>query len=130
MILQSLPVGEPDLVQPSLTKQDIGQLRKDLPKYESLGVMSPDSVETEIERHFGRLPEDHNEWILDTIPPVDQRRRGTSPSVVVSERVMKCVETYKPKRQVCEMVVKILLWISKYLLALCIFLENQTYGCV
>jgi len=47
--------------------------------------MSPDDVEmwnkdiTDIERHFGNLPEDHNDWILDTIPPVDQRHSFPSP---------------------------------------------------
>jgi len=47
--------------------------------------MSPDDVEMwnkdikDIERHFGNLLEDHNDWILDTITPVDQRRSFPSP---------------------------------------------------
>ena len=35
---QSLPTGEPSLVHPCLDKQDIEQMKKDLPKYEATGL--------------------------------------------------------------------------------------------
>lgn len=41
---QSLPEGTPSLVIPSLEKQDIAQMKRDLPKYDAAGVYSADAI--------------------------------------------------------------------------------------
>jgi len=103
--LQSVPVGRPELVQPSLVKQDLGQLSRDVIKYESCGAISQedrkqwDTDIKDIEKCFGTIQENVG-WTLDSIAPVNERSRPVSSDVAVSERVKKYTDLYNKHRPV------------------------------
>ena len=75
---QSVPNGRPELIQPSLAKQDLGQLKKDIVKYEIAGAIKSDDLVqwkediSGIENRFGSTPQSSG-WILDSITMVDER---------------------------------------------------------
>ena len=72
-ILQSLPPGIPSLVIPSLEKQDIPQMKRDLPKYDAAGVCNPDAILqweqllAKFPTRYGGLPKSDPPWIVDAL---------------------------------------------------------------
>ncbi len=71
--VQTIPTGSPPVLTPSLHKQDIEQIRKDLPKYDDTGVFTPE-VKKEWEDflgtfndRFGKVPFEEPPWVLDEI---------------------------------------------------------------
>lgn len=105
-VLQSIPTGCPKLVVPSLDKQDVPCLHKDLKKYEAAGVLSEqtkkewDLFMSQFES-YGRLPEENPAWALNEIPTVQTRCAGTFRQLVVPERIMKHVQSSKEFGKVC-----------------------------
>ncbi|XP_065906896.1 uncharacterized protein [Dysidea avara] len=105
VLLKSVPVGRPELVQPSLVKQDLGQLRRDIPKYELSGALSPEDKErwnrdiSDIENRFGTTQECSG-WTLDTMLPVNERSRPAPSDVTVSERVQKYAASHNRRRPI------------------------------
>lgn len=105
---QSLPEGTPSLVIPSLEKQDIAQMKRDLPKYDAAGVCSADAILCwekllkEFPTKYGGLPEREPPWIVDTLQP-SARARDSYGSVVqavtqLPERVSQKVQAAHKRR--------------------------------
>ena len=90
---------------PSLDKQDVPRLYKDLKKYEAAGVLSEqakkewDLFMPQLEP-FGSLPEENPLWTLNEFPTVQVCCTGTSRELVVPERIMKHMQSSKEFRKV------------------------------
>ena len=99
--LQSVPGGKPSLLEPSLIKQDITQMVKDLPKYHETGLFPPDTREkwdnfkllSGFSSVYGSIPSPEPEWILTNLKPV-----STTP--VISDSVLKHSRAAKQTRKV------------------------------
>lgn len=91
---------------PSLDKQDVPRLHKDLKKYEAAGVLSEQAKEEwdlfmpQLESTYGTLPMKTPPWPLDEFPAVHIHCAGASRDVVIPERIMKHVESSKEFRKV------------------------------
>ncbi len=95
--VQTIPTGSPPVLTPSLHKQDIEQMRKDLPKYDDTGVFTPE-VKKEWEDflgtfndRFGKVPFEEPPWVLDEIRELIAKRPCSPPPVppVLPEKVKK-----------------------------------------
>lgn len=106
--LQSLPEGIPPLVMPSLEKQDIPQMKKDLPKYDAAGVYTPqatlcwENLLAEFPSKYGKLPEHEPPWIVEGLLPSIRARDDLNvfPQVVLPEKVSQKVKAAQEHRQV------------------------------
>ena len=72
-----LPDRKPDTLSPSLVKQDIPQLKKDIPKHREAGVMIGEKLsqwETLLEdlNKSSTPSEDESDWIFDWYTPVSE----------------------------------------------------------
>ena len=103
---QSLPNGVPSLVKPSLEKQDIPQMKKDLPKYDAAGVYSREALQRseklleDLPRKYGTLPECTPHWIVHDLRPINQRITSSQPSVVIPEKVTQKAKAIQEHQQV------------------------------
>jgi len=86
---------------PSLDKQDVPRLYKDLKKYEASGILSQkakqewDLFMPQLESTYGSLPKESPPWTLDELQTVQIRCAGSSRELVVPERILKHVESFK-----------------------------------
>ena len=77
--LQSIPSNKPGVLEPSLTKQDIGQMVKDVPKYYNTGIFPPnskdkwDSFLSTFNTVYGTVPSVTPRWIVDDLAPLNRR---------------------------------------------------------
>lgn len=90
---------------PSLDKQDVPRLEKDLKKYEAAGVFSEQAKKDwqlfmPQLKSYGSLPKENPPWTLDEIATVQMRCAGSSREVVVPEQIMKHVQSSKEFRKV------------------------------
>ena len=102
-------------MQPSLAKQDIGQLRKDIPKYDAAGVLSTKAKEQwttflqNVEIQYGKIPDYDPEWILDSIAPFTVRCKvSESKEIVINERVLKHLQNFNRQRKVGTVCVEVI----------------------
>ena len=72
-LLQTIPPGIPDLVQPSLSKMDLPRLVLDTPKYCNSGIFHEDAKTwwstfiSNFEETYGSIPTVKPNWPLDII---------------------------------------------------------------
>lgn len=79
-----MPTGHPPLLAPSLQKQDITRIKKEISRYNEAGVFSPEAKEKwdrllgNFSTKYGSLPEQSPEWILNSFQPTSIRDAGTN----------------------------------------------------
>ena len=104
--MQTSPEGIPALVQPTLDKQDIPQMKKDLPKYDAAGVYSPEAIQRweklldDFPWKYGSLPECIPPWVVDELPPINLRTPSDQPSIALPEKVTQKAKATQEHRQV------------------------------
>lgn len=79
MILQSIPDGKPDLVQPSLAKLEVDKLKTDIPKYKE---HDPHAAYTALNGWLGNIDEllvvpETYEWPLDVLSAAEKIQPST-----------------------------------------------------
>ena len=90
---------------PSLDKQDVPRLQKDLKKYEAAGVLSEqakkdwDLFMPKLES-YASLSERSPLWLIDEIPTVQLRCARSFREFVVPEHIMEHVQSSKEFRKV------------------------------
>ena len=92
-------------MEPSLTKQDIGQLKRDIPKYCATGIFPPDAMDKwetflfSFHNSYGTVPLVIPNWIIDDFKPVSERNIVTAePSL--PELLVQKSNTAKQVREV------------------------------
>ena len=104
--MHSLPEGAPTLVQPTLQKQDIPQMKKDLHKYDAAGVYTAEATQrwerllAEFPTKYGELPEIEPPWIVDEIQPATNRLPCDDTPTVIPEKVSQKAKATQEHRQV------------------------------
>ena len=84
-----------------MVKQDIDQLKRDIPKYNAAGVFTPEAKTlwenflSEFNIHYGSLPDNEPDWILDELRPVHVRLNKSAPAPEISEKILKCSQSTK-----------------------------------
>lgn len=87
------------LIEPSLAKQDIPQMKKDILKYEDTGVFTEDDKANwdtflaSFPSVYGSIPVEEPNWILDTFQSVTARFSNVTDNFSVSEKVQKQART-------------------------------------
>ena len=105
-----MPSSKPDLVVPSLGKQDIGQMMKDVPKYHSTGIFPPDTKDkwnlflSSFNTKYGIVPSVKPKWILDDFKPLSERRLITVNPPLPEHVVQKSISS-KSVREVSNLYV-------------------------
>lgn len=106
---QSLPSGKPSLVQPSLGKQDIEQMKKDLLKYEATGLFpagAKEKWEDFLENFnvcYGQVPSNPI-WLMDKFKEVSERCPRV-PVPTVCDKVLQQARAAKEIRKVCRYAI-------------------------
>ena len=101
---QSLPTGEPPLVQPTLGKQDIEQMKRDLPKYEATGLFPAgareywDTFLEDFNECYGQVPSNPI-WPLKHFKVVSEQC-SKLPTPAISDQVLQQTRARKEIRKV------------------------------
>ena len=101
-----MPCGKPNLLEPSLAKQDINQMVKDLTKYHQTGLFPQDARDkwenllSTFNSVYGSIPSPHPEWILNDFKPVSERITEESITPVISDPILKQSNAAKQIRKV------------------------------
>ena len=102
-----MPCGKPSLVEPSLAKQDIDQMIRDIPKYYQTGLFQQDTRDnwdkllSSFPVVYGCLPSPQPEWILNEFKPITER--GTTESIpIVPDAILQRSNAAKQIRKVNE----------------------------
>ena len=94
------------LIEPSLAKQDIPQIKKDVSKYEDTGVFTEDDKANwddflaSFPSVYGSIPVEEPNWILDSFQSVTTRFSDVTDDFSVSEKVQKQARTSQPSHKV------------------------------
>ena len=86
-------------------KQDINQMKKDIPKYIESGLFPSgakekwDDLLTNFDLKYGKLPQESN-WILDEFQSLSVRCTQSEVHPVISDKVLKQAQASKAFRKV------------------------------
>ena len=93
-------------MEPSLDKQDINQMIKDLPKYQQTGLISLDAVDkwdsllSRFVAEYGTIPSPEPEWLLANFKTIDERISGDLTTPVLPDAVLRLSQAAKQTRKV------------------------------
>ena len=94
------------MVLPSTEKQDIQQLKRDIPKYDEAGIFGPDAkskwenVLSNFPKKYGLLPDIKSPWILDQLKTLSERFMSDSSRPTIPEKILKKSQATKECRKV------------------------------
>ena len=103
-----MPGDTPSLVTPSLEKQDIPQMQRDLSKYDAAGVYNAEAVLswekllTELPNKYGSLPEPEPPWIIEELRP-SVRVQDCGNKAVLPEKVSKNIKAAQERHKVTKL---------------------------
>ena len=100
-----MPHGKPSLLEPSLAKQDIDQMIRDIPKYHQTGLfphdirLKWDNFLSSFSLVYGCIPSPQPDWILNDFKPVSERITN-EPNPVIPDAIRQRSNAAKQIRKV------------------------------
>lgn len=88
------------LIEPSLAKQDIGQMQKDIRKYKESDMFTEqdrtnwDTFLSEFSSIYGSILTEQPNWVLESFQAVNVRYRDVMPSYTVSDKKKNKLEQH------------------------------------